>query len=359
MLKEIGSNFWITPEEKNSIDIDRSIFNTYYEDEVFTSSGRSAISLILSDIENNVKKALLPSFTCESVIDPFIRQDYQVCYYHITANGTISQKLFLEDLQNNQPSVVFIHNYFGFNTTSEITELIPEIRKRGIIVIEDITQTLYSEFLRSSADYYIGSFRKWAGIPDGGFALKATGRFRNKPKTEDSQLAELKLNAMRAKYDYLFHGTGDKNSFLRMFAEAEDFLERQDKIYQMSSVSRREQASLKISDLKKRRIDNFRFLLNNIPGSNVLPLFDELPEKVVPLYFPVLCKQERHIIQTKLRDNQIFAPIVWPKPDFMTEHYCGSDHLYENLLCIPCDQRYGIEEMERISSIIGDKGLSH
>ena len=81
MMKEIGSSFWLSHGEKNSSTIDCRVFNTDYEDSVFTTSGRGAMSLILSELKAECKRVLLPSFTCESVIEPFIKHGYEVFYY--------------------------------------------------------------------------------------------------------------------------------------------------------------------------------------------------------------------------------------------------------------------------------------
>ena len=352
MLKEIGSNFWLSQGDKEKSRIDDRIFNVGFEDKVFTSSGRSAISLILDEIGNNKRCAMLPSFTCESVIEPFLCHEYQIAYYSVDKELCIVKKRFMEEVKANDPSVILIHNYFGFNTTSSIRDTIDELRRQGIVIIEDITQILYSDFSRLPANYYVGSFRKWAGIPDGGFALKGDGVFTDKPTNEDELLTETKVDAMKAKYNYLFHNTGNKNDFLKMFAKAEDVLERQKEIYRMSDISYREQANLNIDSLKERRRENFLFLLNNIKTSSIRPLFSYLPDDVTPLYFPVLCGADRMLFQKWLRMNHIFAPIVWPKPECIPDAVIREDCFYTDLLCIPCDQRYGVEEMKAIVDCI-------
>ena len=352
MLKEIGSNFWLSKGDKKNTNIDNTIFNVDYEDEVFTSSGRSAISLVLSDFEIQCKRALLPSFTCESVIVPFLQKGYHVEYYSVGNNLIIDRDSFLKDIKNSDASVILIHNYFGFDTTSSIKEVITDLRKQGIVVIEDITQVLYSSFERLHADYYVGSFRKWDGIPDGGFVLKANGRFRFKPEKEDTRLIEAKIDAMMAKYNYLFCGVGEKSVFLKKFSEAEELLEKQSTIYRMAEASYKEQANLNIDLLKAKRRSNYQYLLRNLNHKMVTPLFEHIADSVVPLYFPVLCGGARASLQVWLRDNHIFAPIVWPKPECILDAIRDTDYFYDNLLCIPCDQRYGQEEMEKVISVI-------
>ena len=351
MLSEIGSNFWLPQGEKTEAGINGSLFNTAFEDKVFTSSGRGAISLVLEEQKANSNRALLPSFTCESVIEPFVRHGYEVAFYSVGKTLKVDRGLFLDEVRKADPDVILIHNYFGFDTTSEIRDLLPELRDEGIVVIEDITQSLYSCFGRLKADYFVGSFRKWDGIPDGGFVLKVNGKIENRPIGEDTALAEAKVAAMKAKYEYLFNNQGEKESFLKLFAEAESLLENEQEVYRMSDFSQREQANIRIEKLKEARRRNYVHLLEKT-GDSVEPLFRVLPENVTPLYFPVICRNRRRDLQNWLRSNRIYAPVVWPKPDFITGGLQDADFYYDNLLCIPCDQRYGTDEMTKIASEI-------
>ena len=352
MLNEVGSNFWLPQGNKLQSEIDGQIFQIDYSDHVYTSTGRSAISLILTELENEEKRVLLPYFTCESVIEPFLKQGYNLFFYHINNDSTITRDRFLEDLKTADPTVVLIHNYFGFDTISEIRDIISTIREKGTIVIEDLTQSLYSGFPRLSADHYVGSFRKWDGIPDGGYALTAKGYFTKKPVEEDKNLVEAKIKAMEAKFNYLFKHKGEKKAFLQMYSDAERILEEQTMIYKMAAASCVEQANLDISALCNKRRYNFTFLLNELCNSHIKPLFKTLPNGIVPLYFPVICEGLRDSLQVYLRDNSIYAPIVWPKAKYITRKQNNEDYLYENLICIPCDQRYGKEEMEYVISTL-------
>ncbi len=352
MLKEIGSNFWLPQSCDHHTKLDSTFFNVTYEDDVFTSSGRSAIALVLSNINSQNRRALLPSFTCASVIEPFIQNGYQVFYYSLGDKLDIIENRFIQDFVEANPSVVLVHNYFGFNTCSQINLFIEEKKKNGTVIIEDITQALYSPYDRIMADYYVGSFRKWNGIPDGGFALKVKGDFKSKPEREDSILIAAKTTAMKAKADYIFQGIGEKQEFLKMFADAEKLLEEQTIVFRMAKKSYEVQASMDIDYLKERRRCNYMYLFNHMNSPKIDSLFPSLPDHVTPLYYPIRCHGKRKELQGWLRDNQIFAPIVWPKPKYIDATYGEAERFYEELLCIPCDQRYGTDEMELIIKCI-------
>lgn len=353
MYKEIGSNFWLNRyNELEFRELSTDFLQIDISDIAFLSTGRSAISFVLEHIKlpEDKKVALLPLFTCHTVIEPFINAGYKLFYYNIDKDLYCSRESFLEEIGKYQPSVVLIHGYFGFNTLLSIKDVITAIRESGIIVIEDITQTMYSKFEHTKADYYISSFRKWTALPDGGFAASTNKLFSYKPNNIDKILQESKLDAFHAKYLYICKGIGNKDRFLNMFKDAEQLLCEQKDIFAMSNVSKIIQANLKIDILQKKRRENFRILSEGLTDTSLIePVFKDLPEDVVPLYFPIYVKDNRREVQRFLAKNNIYAPIIWPKPiqceDGVTE---SVDWIYDHILSIPCDQRYGIEDMKRI-----------
>ena len=354
MLKEIGSNFWINLEELqyDSNRIDNTVFRFDYDDIALTSTGRGAIALVLCDLPDDRKKALLPSFTCESVIEPFIQCGYDVSFYRIHDDLTIDFECLQSQAETEKPTVVYFHRYFGFDTLKQCEENIQFLKHHGISIIEDTTHSLYSKFNRLESDYQIGSFRKWAALPDGGYALKKQGNFQKKPSIQDNQLVAAKLKAMTSKYEYMIHGKGSKETFLKQYAEAEAFIENQDAVYSMSDVSISIQGYLDIDELKRARRNNYQLLLDHIENKAIKPLFPCLPCSVTPLYFPLFCDVRRNELQAYLRENSIYAPIIWPQNAYSDAIKYHNEKLYFDMLCIPCDQRYGEEEMLRLARLI-------
>jgi len=357
MYKEIGSNFWLdryqylAPDE---ISLDQ--LGVRINDSVFLSTGRSAISYVLNHLQSPEERmvALLPPFTCYTVINPFIEAGYQVHFYEIDRRMNFDPKSLMEDVEKYQPSVVLVHSYFGFNTLDSLKDVLTSIRDSGIILIEDVTHMLYSGFKHPEADYYVGSFRKWLGLPDGGFAISTDRPFINKPTATDRELEKSKLEAYHAKYLYMTKDEGDKNAYMELFRIADEKLESQDGIYAISPVSVLIQANLDSDHLRKRRRENYQGLLDGLMDSAVMtPVFVNLPPEAVPLYFPVYIKKERKTFQTFLADHRIYAPIVWPRP-IPCENAIGKDAewIYEHVLSIPCDQRYGEEEIGYILEVI-------
>ena len=357
MLSEIGSNFWLDPKQsyKDSHLGTPEQFNIKGSDYVWLSTGRSAIKYVIKTIEERnqgVKKtAVLPSFTCDTVFEPFLTSGYEVYYYPIEEDLTTTSDAILETVLKHDASIVLFHRYFGFDTLDgQVDRMCDALRGLGKFTIEDCTQCLYSGIPRANSDFTVGSIRKWTGTPDGGFAVCRSGVFNDKPEGADFELEEAKIKASYAKYDYLFEHRGDKAEMLALYRKAEDILDNQNEIYAISLMSAKVQSNLDSEDLVIKRRNNFNILRSSLEGP-IQPLFSLDGNQAVPLYFPILV-EDRAALQKHLVQNAIYAPVVWPKDDKQPKQCEGAVHAYEHLLCIPIDQRYDADDMNRIVEVI-------
>lgn len=361
MQKEIGSNFWLSPEEvRTSYSVPESfspsIFGYHGNDFVWMSTGRSATALVIKSIEArnpNINKIVcLPPFTCHTVFEPFLEVGYKVVTFPIGTNLVADGSAIVKCAVECRAGIVLFHRYFGFDTILGLDNAIHELRAHGIITIEDATQSLYSDFVSSGADFYVASIRKWCGVPDGGFAVCREGKFRIKPTEADRNLGLAKIEASLQKHDWIVNGYGDKETFLNSYRGAEDILNAQDKLYTVYPLSLVIQARLDTKNLQERRRKNFLTLLNSLQNIHgIKSVFGSLPEGAVPLYFPVYC-DDRKSIQSLLVRNNIYAPIVWPKADNCPVIDSSSEYIYDHILCIPIDQRYDSDDMERIVKVL-------
>lgn len=359
MLSEIGSNFWINPNESF---VDKPLgtpkqFGCEGVDYVWLSTGRSAISFAIKTIEENnpllKKKVALPPFTCHTVIEPFLRAGYNVYYYPIEENMVVSSDAIMKIVKEQDASIVLFHRYFGFSTLdSQIDELCDTMRAMGKYTIEDCTQCLYSIFPKSCADFFVGSIRKWHGTPDGGFVVSRKMFLGGKPTKTDERLEKAKTEASYAKYNYMFNHEGDKSTFLQMYRKAEDILIEQNEFRSICKTSCILQSNLAIDLLIDSRRRNFKTLLAGMTNlAEVDVMFDEIPDNVVPLYFPIFVN-DRSALQKELVKHNIYAPVVWPKADCLGEVCETAESLYNHLLCIPVDQRYDSDDMKYILETI-------
>ena len=358
MLSEIGSNFWINPNEvlKNKPLGSPEQFGCKGNDYVWLSTGRSATSFAIKTIEERhpdlKKTAVLPPFTCHTVIEPFLKAGYAAYHYPVDDKLMATADGIMECVKEHDASIVLFHHYFGFNTLPDMDALCEELRRQHRYTIEDCTQCLYSGHAISDADFFVGSIRKWHGTPDGGFVSCRDYLFGEKPMRSDEELESAKVKASYTKYKYLFEKEGDKPTFLQLYREAEDLLESQTKFYAISPTSGMLQSNLDVSFLRSKRRNNYQTLLSGLADSSkVKPIYDQLGDDAVPLYFPMIV-EDRTSLQAHLVKNDIYAPVVWPKPECLGEVCKEAEYLYEHLLCIPIDQRYDTGDMNRVAETI-------
>ena len=357
MMQEIGSYFWLSP---NTTYLERTInpmlFCCQGEDYAWLSTGRSAIRFVLSSLKSErtiiSASALIPSFTCNTVAEPFLAEGFNVETIPVSKRLQYDADEIMEMIKSVNPGVVLLHHYFGFQSIKDGSELVRYLRDAGVIVIEDRTQCLYSRFETLGAEFTVGSIRKWGGMPDGGFAVRENGIFADKPEKQDEILEKAKAQASYAKYRYLFGGEGEKEYFLKKYQEAENILEAQKDYYKACKLSMSVQAGMNLPMLREKRRTNYSVLLNGLYECRTIePLLSELPRSVVPLYFPITV-EDRSKLQLFLRKHQIYAPIIWPKPDMFGDVCQNAEFLYRHLLCIPIDQRYDVDDMLRIVETI-------
>jgi len=343
MFREIGSEF----ERMEPEYAVQSRWLPECEDECLTFSGRTAIETVLRDL-GSVKKALLPGYCCDSMIEPFRAAGAEVRHYPV-------EPFFRGETALEIPEdcdVVLWCNYFGFRHGFPEAAL-QEFRSRGGIVIEDITHSLLSENQSHlCSDYLVASLRKWFPISSGGFCGKRRGRLRQKPQTQPTEeFLSLRGDAMERKKAYIDQGnTGDKGLFLQLYGQANALLARN---YSDTAIDAGSQALLErqnVASIRRIRRENARILyqgLEKVPG--VEPLFP-VEWMDCPIFLPVrLAPQIRGMIRQKLTDAAIYCPIHWPRPNAECE-----SPLYEQELSLICDQRYNPDDMNRMMEVLTD-----
>lgn len=347
---EIGSEFWIDNLPGASICEGIPNWLNDYGDSILTSSGRGAISLLLQEVATDNKSVLLPAYTCDSVLLPFIEYGYTCYFYEVDENLSP----IIESIDVYENVGVFLHmGYYGFQTNSNLLSVLQNFQRQSTIIIEDVTHTLFSHFYRyKENDFYVGSIRKWFGVPGGGFLASPKKSFGG-PVITNNKISELRTAALVNKANYM--KTNDerlKNLFLNQFSDAEILLDKDLSPYCIDSLSMRLINSLDVDELVSRRRENYRVLLEGLNNVSYLETpFKHLTKFECPIFFPIFIKEKRNDVRKKLIDERIYCPVHWPIPDQIKETNFNID-IYNTILSIPCDQRYGLNDMERIISIL-------
>lgn len=345
--KEIGSEFWtqVLPEDENGLQ------KLFPANIVHMMCGRAAICYAIEEFSarDDIRTAYLPAYTCHTTIAPFIKKGYTVRFYDLDNSfNPIFDHRLLESI-----SVLYIEGYFGFPNHED--SFLSECRSRGKTIIHDITHTMFSQNGMSvSADYLIGSLRKWFGIPSGGIAVSMDGSFQKKPAECDGAFIQMRKNALDTKREYIQTGSQAlKADALRLFSEAEEYLSRIFDTQASDEDSIRAAHRFPVDEMIKKRRENYRCLqdsLTGIPG--IEPAFPGFGPGICPLFFPIF-SDRRDALKQRLVSQRIYTPVHWPVPDAIDiDKYPNAKGIYGRILSIPCDQRYDSNDMLRIGEII-------
>lgn len=350
-IREIGGDYSISEADSKKNATICKIFNGW--DAQYISTCRSAIKEILNENNSSItnKVALVPSFTCHVCVEPFVEKGYKVYPYPVNRDLSINTVGLMDNVTKYNPSVILVHSFFGLNTLSTASECLEEIKNKDIFVIEDLTHGMWGDFDHLDVPYHIGSIRKWLEIPDGAFVCGLKKDLSKLP--EDSFLVKAKVNGMIEKQKHLTKDTAD-NEYRQMQTEAETILDSRNNTFKMSGLSAGLLNDLDIDAFKNYRRNNFNKLsqlLYQIPQINLV--LGKSNEDEVPFMVPVYVPEQRSELQKYLVENKIFPTIIWGRPDAIKDDLDEvANYIYDHILCFQCDQRYGLDDMERIASTI-------
>lgn len=325
--KEIGSSFW----NVEVCDRENNIFPK--SDIRWFISGRAALNHILNDIldkNHNIKSAELPSWCCETMIEPFIKNGINVSFYScVLENNKIIKKI------NNNSDILLNMNYFGFENN--------DIDYKGI-VIKDVTHSIFTKE-SYKADYVYGSLRKWSGFATAGFAYCRKGFAVSEINNNCKEYEDSRKKEMNEKMKYI-NGETTKRDFYQQYLNNEANL---NDLYNFCS-SKEEMNKARVLDVERIRNirrENAKELLNTVFDYAIFKNLDEID---CPLFVPIIVPNgKRDELQKYLIDKKIYCPKHW---QISSLHILNDaeKYIYDNELSLICDQRYTIDDMRLISS---------
>ena len=332
-MKEIGSEYW-------TIDLDQNYTNNLEFlnigiDNKLCMSGRTAIDYVLNNINDKKKVVYMPDYCCESMMQPFIDNDYKIVFY----NFDYKEKKYIINYDTDC-SIFFAMSYFGYND-SNMDSVIEEFSNNKIIVIEDITHRLLSNNNHClKSDYLICSLRKWFPIISGGVAIKVSSKFNNDTTnyTVDNLLVRTKEKAMSLKKDYIDGLIDTKDEFLNLYKESNNcFLNYKNKT--IDNISFNILKHLDITNIKSKRISNSLIIEKMLDKNKNMKLLFKYKDGDCPLFVPILV-ENRDKIRKEMIEKSIYLPVHWPKSK-------AENDIYDLELSLINDQRYSEEDIRK------------
>ena len=297
-----------------------------HHDAILLNSARNSFGYVLK--ANKAKRAYIPKFICEVMLEPLKKLGIEYSFYKIDENLEIAENI---DLQERE--FLLYVNYFGIKD-SYSRKLSKKYKEQLIL---DCSQAFYFEPLEKGHTIY--SPRKFFGISDGGMLY--TGK---------SLEEKLRTDVSYDRFSHLIKriDLGAEEAY-EEFKNNDKSLNNQP-IMHMSRLTKQILSTVDFKSNKKRRIDNFEFLHGKLAEKNLLKT--DLNDYTCPMIYPFQTADVR--LRKRLINNKVFVATYWPN---VLEWCNGKDleyHLTESILPLPIDQRYNELEMIRIVQLINE-----
>lgn len=296
----------------------------YHQGAIRLNTGRNAFEYILRAKE--YQKVYLPYFTCDVMLEPIQKLKLELEFYHI--NEQMEPVFNFSRIGRNETFVYT--NYFGLK--SQIVRQLSE-KCRNLII--DNSQAFFEKPIDGIDTFY--SPRKFFGLPDGAYLF--TDKKLNK---------ELTINKSANRLSHLIKRIeGEAETGYEDFKMNDNSLIGQS-INKMSLLTLALLCNIDYEYIKKKRIENFLYLHKQLSEYNELSL--KLDVNSVPMIYPFLKKETG--LKQKLIDNKIYIATYWPN----VFKWCLENELEysmaKQIVPLPIDQRYGLEEMKSIINLI-------
>lgn len=317
---------------------------------VYLRSGRDALRYIAQIYKGTHAKVVMPTLCCSSMVTPFETENYTMSFYKLKSDLSADMDDVASKLTDN--CIFVFTNYFGERMVTALNlSQIRELRQ-GIVIVEDITHDFMGrQPLTENVDFAVCSIRKWFAIPDGGILI-GKDTIPQILMSEDSFFAQKRSSALQRKSRYLSTARAEeKVLFRRELEEANIYLNGDNKLAEMSGLSKKILASINFKGIYKNRRRNAQYLEEKLRDVTGLRLLVK-DASVSTIYFPILVVGDQLSIERHLSEQGVYAPVIWPLPE-QSKGVCPvADEIGEHMLAIPCDHRYNLEDMEKIVAIL-------
>lgn len=299
----------------------------FYPDAIALNSGRNSLEYILRAKDYN--KIYLPFYICDSVLEPIKKLNTNFEFYKIDTN---LKPIFSKELARNE--VILIVNYFAIQG-----RLISELSSKFDNVIVDNTQAFFEKPITGVDTFY--SPRKFFGVPDGGYLF--TDKFLEMKFEEDKSV--IRANHLLKRIE-----DGPENGYHCFLKNEKSFANQQTK--KMSKFTRALLKSIDYVRVREIRNENFSFLHQALKYDNEFYPVIESANINGPMVYPFL-KKGNDKLRKHLINNKVFVATYWPDVlEWLNHKDCYEIYLLNNLIPLPIDQRYSVNEMKEIVNIV-------
>lgn len=308
-MKEIGGYFGFENLLNNC--------GEYYSGLIALNTARNALVYLVK--AKGIRKIYIPYLLCDSVSLVCDRERIAYDYYHIDNNFL---PLLEEALGNDE--YLYVVNLYGQLSN----DVIRSLKNKYERIIVDNTHAFFQQPIEGMDTIY--SCRKFFGVPDG--AYLSTNCLLNE---------ELHTDNSDGRTNHLYGRIKDGATAHYAEFKANDASFKQLPLMKMSDLTHNMLSEIDYAQIKRTRETNYSYLYEKLGGINKLNIC--IPEG--PYAYPFYCENGM-AIKKKLAEKKIYVATLWPN---VLQHDGTIEKDYaENILPLPCDQRYSEKEMHFI-----------
>ncbi len=294
-----------------------------YEEGILLNSGRACLEYLIRS--RSITHIALPFLLCETVRETCDKCGVNIDYYHINPD-------FIPVYEQDIPSrFVYIVNYYGLLSSDDIKSLNDKYNHK---IIVDNAQAYFAEPIDGIDTLY--TCRKFFGVSDGGVLFSSCDRIEG-----------LETDKSHRRFSFLL-GRFEENAsdYYKDYVDNNEMF-KSESVKKMSALTENILRSVDYGFVKRKRTENYEILndmlssINELKAENVFGAFS----------YPLLIGNGASVRQ-KLIEKKIYVPLLWPNVledvgEGTIEYKYSAD-----LLPLPCDQRYGKDEMMQIVEVV-------
>ena len=299
-MKEIGGY----------IELDTYTGKMLHSDGIKLNCGRNALAYIIK--AKGIKKIHMPKFMCDSCDKVLADNHVDVHYYSIG--------LDFKPVIKEWDGWLYVVNFYGQLSNDYLNSL-------GDRIIVDNAQAYFQEPIPGVDTLY--TCRKFFGVADGAI-LYTDKLIRVEEQDESFERMHFLLGRYERSASEFYAEYVDNNHFFR-----------NEPIKRMSKLTENLLHGINYEMVREKRTQNFAYLHGKLHSLNKLNLSVPDGAFMYPLYI-----ENGTEVRKQLQAKKIFIPTLWPAVFNLCKENELEYDMAKNILPIPVDQRYGIEDMD-------------
>jgi len=288
-----------------------------HEDAIALNCGRNCLAYLFKS--RGIKKIKVPYFICNSIFSVCDREGVEKDYYRIDSTFKPVSEMTLES-----DEWLYLVNLYGQLKNDEIGGY---VEKYGRVIV-DQANDYYATPLPGVDTFY--TCRKWFGVADGAFLYTSKSLHDEFPLDESFDRMRFLLGRFERTANEFYSEYNANNKY---------FIDQP--IKRMSKLTWNLLHGIDYGFVEKRRKENYMYLHEKLSFINQLQL------KPAAFMYPLMIENGA-AVRKRLQSEKIYIPTLWPTVFEVADENSLEYKMAENILPLPIDQRYGIDEMEYI-----------